>query len=36
LKLQQRQQFVARVLAGEKDFSLTSEELESREVYETR
>jgi Arc/MetJ family transcription regulator len=34
LKLQQRQNFIERALAGGTDFSLTNEELEARDVYE--
>ena len=36
LKLQQRHQFIERVLAGQTDFSLTNEALEARDVYEAR
>lgn len=34
LKLQQRQIFIERALAGGTDFSLTNDELEARDVYE--
>jgi Arc/MetJ family transcription regulator len=36
LKWQERHQFVARVLAGKTDFSMTNEDLEARDIYETR
>ena len=36
LKMQQRQQLIERALAGKTDFALTNEELEARDVYETR
>ena len=36
LKMQQRQQLIERALAGQTDFALTNEELEARDVYETR
>jgi len=32
----QRRQFIERALSGQTDFSLTNEELESRDVYEAR
>jgi Arc/MetJ family transcription regulator len=32
----QRHQFVERVRSGKTDFSLSNEELEARDVYETR
>ena len=34
LKLQERQRFIERALAGQTDFSATNEELEARDVYE--
>lgn len=34
LKLQQRQSFIERALAGGTDFALTNDELEARDVYE--
>ncbi len=34
LKLQGRQKFIERALAGDTDFSQTNEELEARDVYE--
>ena len=36
LKLQERQKFIERALSGQTDFALTNEELEARDVYETR
>jgi hypothetical protein len=36
LKLQERQKFIERVLSGQTDFSLTNDELEAHDVYETR
>ena len=36
LNWRQRHQFVQRILAGKTDFSLSNEELEARDVYETR
>lgn len=36
LNWRQRHQFVERVLAGKTAFSLSNEELEARDVYETR
>jgi len=36
LKLRERQEFIGRVLAGKTDFSLSNEQLEARDRYETR
>lgn len=36
LRLQDRQQFLERVLSGKTDFSSTNEELEARDLYEAR
>jgi hypothetical protein len=36
LKLQERQKFIERALSGQTNFTLTNEELEARDVYETR
>lgn len=36
LKLQERQKFIERALAGRTDFTMTNEELEARDVYEAR
>ncbi|MGH7975503.1 MAG: type II toxin-antitoxin system VapB family antitoxin [Limisphaerales bacterium] len=36
IKLQARQKFIERALSGGTDFSLTNEELEARDIYETR
>jgi hypothetical protein len=36
LKLQERQKFIERALSGQTNFALTNEELEARDVYETR
>jgi len=36
LKLQERQKFIERALSGQTDFTLTNEELEAHDVYETR
>ncbi len=35
-KLRERQEFIGRVLAGKTDFSLSNEQLEGRDRYETR
>ena len=34
LRMQEKRRFIERALAGETDFSLSNEELESRDVYE--
>ena len=36
LKLRERQEFVRRVLAGQTDYSLSNEQLEALDRYETR
>jgi Arc/MetJ family transcription regulator len=36
LKLRERQEFIGRVLAGKTDYSLSNEQLEARDYYETR
>ena len=36
LKLRERREFIGRVLAGKTDFSLSNEQLEARDRYETR
>jgi len=36
LRLRERQEFIEKALAGKTDYALTNEELESRDVYETR
>lgn len=36
LRMRQRQAFIEKVLAGETDYALTNEDLEARDVYETR
>jgi Arc/MetJ family transcription regulator len=36
LKLRERREFIERVLAGKTDFSLSNEQLEARDRYETR
>lgn len=36
LKLRERQKFIERALSGQTHFSLTNDELEARDVYETR
>jgi len=36
LKLRERQEFIGRVLAGQTDYSLSNEQLEGRDIYETR
>ena len=36
LRQQQRQEFLERALSGQTDFSLTNDELEAFDVYETR
>ena len=35
LRQQQRQKFLERVLSGRTDFSLTNDELEALDIYET-
>jgi hypothetical protein len=36
LRQQQRQKFLERALSGQTDFSLTNDELEALDIYETR
>jgi Arc/MetJ family transcription regulator len=36
LRERERQKFIQRALAGETDYALTNDELEARDVYETR
>ena len=36
LRQQQRQEFLERALSGQTDFSLTNDELEALDIYETR
>ena len=36
VRQQARRDFIARALSGATDFALTNEELEKRDVYETR
>ena len=36
LRQQQRQRFLDRALSGQTDFSLTNDELEALDIYETR
>jgi Arc/MetJ family transcription regulator len=36
LRQQERQKFLERGLSGETDFPLTNDELEARDLYETR
>lgn len=36
IRQHQRRRFVERALSGQTDFALTNEELEARDVYETR
>jgi Arc/MetJ family transcription regulator len=36
LRLRERRAFIEKVLAGQTDYALTNDELESRDVYETR
>jgi len=36
LQQHQRQQFIERALSGHTDYPLTNDELEARDVYETR
>jgi Arc/MetJ family transcription regulator len=36
LNSRRREEFIKRVLAGKTDFSASNEELEARDVYETR
>ncbi len=36
LRMQERQEFIEKALAGKTDYALTNEELEARDVYETR
>lgn len=36
LRMRERQEFLGRVLAGKTDYSLSNEQLEDRDRYETR
>jgi hypothetical protein len=36
LRMRQRQAFIEKALAGQTDYALTNEDLEARDVYETR
>jgi len=36
LQMRQRRAFIEKALAGQTDYPLTNEELETRDVYETR
>jgi ABC-type enterochelin transport system ATPase subunit len=36
LRMRKRQAFIEKVLAGQTDYALTNEDLEARDVYETR
>jgi hypothetical protein len=36
LRIRQRQAFIEKALAGQTDYALTNEDLEARDVYETR
>jgi hypothetical protein len=36
LRMRERRAFIEKVLAGHTDYPLTNEELEARDVYETR
>ncbi len=36
LRMRKGQAFIERALAGQTDYALTNEELEARDVYETR
>ena len=36
LRMQERRAFIEKALTGKTDYSLTNEELEARDVYETR
>lgn len=36
LRMRERQAFIERALSGQTDYALTNEELEARDVYETR
>lgn len=36
LRMQQKRAFIEKALAGQTDYALTNEELETRDVYETR
>ncbi len=35
IRMQEKRAFIERALAGKTDYSLTNEELEARDVYET-
>ncbi len=36
LRMRERQAFIEKALAGQTDYALTNEDLEARDVYETR
>jgi hypothetical protein len=36
LRMRQRQAFIEKALAGQTDYALTNDDLEARDVYETR
>jgi Arc/MetJ family transcription regulator len=36
IRLRQKRQFVERVLSGQTDYTLTNQQLEDQDVYETR
>jgi hypothetical protein len=36
LRMRERSDLIARAMAGQTDYGLTNEELEARDVYETR
>ena len=36
LRMRQRRAFIEKALAGQTDYGLTNEELEARDLYETR
>ena len=36
LRMRQKRAFIEKALAGKTDYALTNEELEARDVYETR
>ena len=36
LRMRERQEFIEKVMSGRTDYALTNDELEARDVYETR